>query len=613
MRTLPFHTVQVMHHHLEAGCRFLTGWVMPYSNPEHRGIRFARAAVFVLDLTEGTTRAAHPFADVKWDYRDFLRVSADGAVSVVPVRGGVRVFRASDGEPRDYALAPASEQAPSLHDLALDPAGRWLVARVRDRRGQVLRSVDLHSGEIRTLTPVKEPVQWSADAVKWSPDGTRVLALSEGYLLVLAPDGSTRRELWREAEFWDAAWLDAETVAALAQDGVHLADVAKFRWLRHHPLEGLASGAFPQLGTSAADGRLFVYAWGWATPSGRKDPCGVVCLERPRDAAPGERRFKLRVPRRLANAQPFPPWDAATASVVFAPCEDGVVRSLRLDSELVERARVSLPMVEGLSVSADGAVVAARAGYGVEIWRCGERVASLRERGAVGAVLVSPDGQRIFVAAGKSLRLLDATPEGKGVVFKGHSKPILALAYAPRHELVASAGEDCRVLVFSPDGAEVHRLEGHHEAVVSLDFDPAGARLASLSRDGAVRLWDVGSGVGVRDWRVDPAPSEVRWAVGGELAVLREQGVEMWDPDTGRAGRHVGPKARVTGLARHPERDEWALGDEAGQVWVADAAGDLRSVSRDHVGAVTALAWSNRELFVGCGLRSRPDAAIVAL
>lgn len=77
----------------------------------------------------------------------------------------------------------------------------------------------------------------------------------------------------------------------------------------------------------------------------------------------------------------------------------------------------------------------------------------------------------------------------------GHSDYVHDVEYAPGGELLASASKDGTVRLW--DVATPHRprplavLAGHTGEVVALAFAPGGRRLASGGDDGTIRLWDV--------------------------------------------------------------------------------------------------------------------------
>lgn len=76
---------------------------------------------------------------------------------------------------------------------------------------------------------------------------------------------------------------------------------------------------------------------------------------------------------------------------------------------------------------------------------------------------------------------------------RDRSPPVVtAIAAIPQASLVATAGDDHRILLWSvKDGQLVRELRGHRDWIRSLDYHPGKNLLASCSDDGDVRLWRI--------------------------------------------------------------------------------------------------------------------------
>ncbi|WP_292627568.1 caspase family protein, partial [Mesorhizobium sp.] len=149
----------------------------------------------------------------------------------------------------------------------------------------------------------------------------------------------------------------------------------------------------------------------------------------------------------------------------------------------------------------------------------------------------SPDGMRILVAGNSGLlRLLNASngetlltykghtaevsgvaflPDGSGIITGSYDRTIMswtfdsdrpsrvlpprerqieAVAVAPDGLTVASAGGNSIELWNIAGNAPIRVLSGHRSFVVSIAFISKGTRIASSSRDGTVKIWDVATG-----------------------------------------------------------------------------------------------------------------------
>ncbi len=119
-------------------------------------------------------------------------------------------------------------------------------------------------------------------------------------------------------------------------------------------------------------------------------------------------------------------------------------------------------------------------------------------------VQYSDDGSLLAVGTGTTITVWDATdPQNLTTVQTlTTDAPIRALAFTPDGETLAVSGGDPSV----PDaatssirvwdvrsGTNMATLRGHTDAVNSLAFSPDGTRLASISYDGTLRIWEFGA------------------------------------------------------------------------------------------------------------------------
>ncbi|HEY6563816.1 MAG TPA: hypothetical protein VIY86_04930, partial [Pirellulaceae bacterium] len=111
----------------------------------------------------------------------------------------------------------------------------------------------------------------------------------------------------------------------------------------------------------------------------------------------------------------------------------------------------------------------------------------------------APDSGTLYLCEPQRLGQIDST--------KRKFDSITALAIHPAGNLLAVAAESAEIHLCqverSPDGATSHAnagsftltersvLQGHTEPITSIHFSPDGRRLASLSLDRSLRLWDV--------------------------------------------------------------------------------------------------------------------------
>lgn len=110
---------------------------------------------------------------------------------------------------------------------------------------------------------------------------------------------------------------------------------------------------------------------------------------------------------------------------------------------------------------------------------------------AWGLMAWSPDGQWIagVEQGGRDIQIRSAADGVVAVEFEAHTASILALEFSPGSQLLASAGVDQSIRLWTASGHLQATLSGHKDQITSLAFFPKGDRLASASRDGTVAIW----------------------------------------------------------------------------------------------------------------------------
>jgi len=196
-----------------------------------------------------------------------------------------------------------------------------------------------------------------------------------------------------------------------------------------------------------------------------------------------------------------------------AGCHDGGVQLVEVGTAAESVAATLEGHIEGvaaLAVLPDGTLASGSFDNTVRLWDVGARacVATLAgHTGYIWALAVLADGRLASGSEDKSVRLWDVATRACVGVLEWHKKTVSALAALPDGQLASgSAGKTIRVwdtrlgaggtgasAAIGGGGGMAHTtpeivLEGHRDLVTTLLPLPGG-RLASGSRDGAVRLW----------------------------------------------------------------------------------------------------------------------------
>ncbi|MEM6732237.1 MAG: WD40 repeat domain-containing protein, partial [Myxococcota bacterium] len=141
-----------------------------------------------------------------------------------------------------------------------------------------------------------------------------------------------------------------------------------------------------------------------------------------------------------------------------------------------------------------------------------------------------------------------------------HEALVTSVAVSPMGTLIASAGRDDTVRVWSADnGKQLHRLSGHEGQVNSIRFLDEG-RLASVGDDGTLHIWNTTSGEGAT-WEAHDGV--VRGlAVDGEHDRIATSGVDhsvrLWNADTQQLIAAFESNDTVYGLDFSPDGTELA-------------------------------------------------------
>jgi len=109
--------------------------------------------------------------------------------------------------------------------------------------------------------------------------------------------------------------------------------------------------------------------------------------------------------------------------------------------------------------------------------------------------------------------------------------------------------------------ANVSRVFGnarlrHADVVYSIAYSPDGSKLASASKDGSVRIWDLGSGRELRVYHGHSDPVRaVAWTANGSLiASAGGKEIHFWNPETGAPVKKLTDHtANVQSLAFRPD------------------------------------------------------------
>ncbi|MCP4377306.1 MAG: protein kinase [bacterium] len=233
--------------------------------------------------------------------------------------------------------------------------------------------------------------------------------------------------------------------------------------------------------------------------------------------------------------------------------------------------------------------------------------------GGGGSIDWAPDESKLAISGHDKIEVWNVQTAARiGVV--GQQDPVITCArWSPDGARLASASDDGIVRIW--DGQRVwaahetaqpiHMLSGHTSNVIQANWSPDGRWLASASRDGTVSIWDADTGAAVRTLRGHSGDVlTVGWSPDGrQLASAgKDQTLKIWSFNAGATtGTFAGHAHQVRDVCWSPDGNQLASAswDETVKIW--DRATGLVRHDLKHSMKVESVCWSPDGMWLATG------------
>jgi len=273
--------------------------------------------------------------------------------------------------------------------------------------------------------------------------------------------------------------------------------------------------------------------------------------------------------------------------------DPSLTRAFRGHKGTVRAVAVYAPFKQAVSAADDGCVI---------VWHTAEK-ASLRpyrfegHTKAVTGLALSPDGRIASCSEDRTVRIWENSPRGGSDVIKAHCGTVRSVDWSADGGLLATAGDDKVVKLWTPEKKFLTSLKGHTHWVRSAHFSPDARMIVSGGDDKTVRIWDVESRNDVQCF-TDPSDTVLKTKFHPDgscvAAASADHSINLWDTRCQRLVQHYSAhNGACTSLAFHPSGNYLLSAglDKHLHVWDLKEGRQIYAVL-GHEGAAWDVAWA---------------------
>lgn len=453
--------------------------------------------------------------------------------------------------------------------------------------------------QVNSIAAESQP--WS---MAFSPDGKLFVLVMRAYShgivrLYSADTGNEICTLTFDGEAGEAVFSPDSSTLAISSMGIHLWDVTTGKTIRTISDYSSSTIAFSSdgkyLAGSGEPGTLKI----WNVETGKE----LKTLGKPQRGTdipiPVELKFSNDGTSLFAEYMPDPEmyiWNIETGERKHLPSHTIAVSA--------DNTKGAYYLSESSSV-----VV-----YDMQDFQAIRRTTLIGNQGAyVRNASFSPDGTRLIVTGDNNAVKVFGVDIGRILhTFSSYYDEIESIALSPDGKTLAvGAGGSYNTwikLLNAKTGEEIRKLSGHEDIIFDLDFSPDGTKLASASRDGSVKIWDVNTGQEIYTSENEGWMADVDFSPDGLLLAMTDlPALLVVDTLLGAEVTFTTADPFITecvGFSPDGKTIAWGGGsfDESGVVKLFDATTGQEMLSLDgHTNIVSTIAFSPGGNFIASG------------
>ncbi len=199
----------------------------------------------------------------------------------------------------------------------------------------------------------------------------------------------------------------------------------------------------------------------------------------------------------------------------------------------------------------------------------------------------------VLTASGFALRQAIYGAEERNQLLS-HTDNVNGIAFAPDGQRLASVSADTTLKIWQADGQVLHTVDASDTELYAVAYDPRGAQIAVAGGGGHVSLWTVeGEPLHQLDGHQVAVWSVTYSADGDYLLTASQDGtVKRWSRDGQLLGTLTAHDAPIYGVAISNDGQHWATASTDGTAKVWDAQGNLLTTLTGHQGPVWAVDFA---------------------